>query len=52
MKYDFAKQLFPSMIDNDLGVYGYVTTEFFREIGRVGKYEAFLQEVEGRKEIL
>jgi NDP-sugar pyrophosphorylase family protein len=51
-KYDFAKQLFPLIIEKNLGIYGYVTTEFFREIGRVGKYEKFLKEFKGKKNIL
>ncbi len=48
-KYDFAKQLFPSLIE--MGVYGYVTEEFFREVGRVEKYKALLEEFKD-KEIL
>lgn len=51
-KYDFAKQLFPSIIGKDLGIYGYTTTEFFREIGRVEKYEKFLDEFKGKEDIL
>jgi len=47
-KYDFAKQLFPKILEGNLGIYGYVTDEFFREIGRVEKYEKFLQEFKGQ----
>ncbi len=50
-KYDFTLQLFPSLIEKGVPVYGYVTDEFFREIGRVEKYNAFLKEVSGRKNI-
>lgn len=51
-KYDFAKQLFPNLIEKNLGIYGYSTEEFFREIGTVEKYERFLNEFKGRKAIL
>jgi len=51
-KYDFAKQVFPLLIEKDLGLYGYPTAEYFREIGRIEKYEKFLEEVKGRKKIL
>jgi mannose-1-phosphate guanylyltransferase/phosphomannomutase len=50
-KYDFAKELFPLLIEKDMGIYGYETTEFFREIGRVEKYESFLKEVRGKTNI-
>lgn len=48
-EFDFAKQLFPLMIKKNLGVYGYSTREYFREIGSIGKYEKFLKEMERRK---
>jgi len=51
-KYDFAKQVFPAIIDRKLGMFGYVTAEFFREIGRIEKYEQFLKEVKGKSKIL
>ncbi len=51
-KYDFAKQLFPLLIEQNKPFYGYPTTEYFREIGRVEKYEQFLKEVEGKDLIL
>ncbi|MBW2971274.1 NDP-sugar synthase [Candidatus Woesearchaeota archaeon] len=51
-KYDFAKQLFPDIMKKKLGIYGYVTEEFFREIGRVEKYDAFLKEIRDKKKFL
>ncbi|MBU0761629.1 MAG: nucleotidyltransferase family protein [Candidatus Altiarchaeota archaeon] len=51
-KYDFTKDLFPKLLEEDFGFFGYPTEEYFREIGRVEKYEAFLKEVKGKKEIL
>jgi NDP-sugar pyrophosphorylase family protein len=49
-KYDFASQLFPRIMGYH-EAYGYPTTEFFREIGRVEKYNLFLQEAKGKKDI-
>jgi mannose-1-phosphate guanylyltransferase/phosphomannomutase len=52
VKFDFAKQLFPRLMQETSGLFGYATTEFFREIGRVEKYERFLEEFRGKKVIL
>jgi mannose-1-phosphate guanylyltransferase/phosphomannomutase len=51
-KYDFAKQVFPLIIEKGSGIYGYPTEEYFREIGRIEKYEKFLEEIKSRKNIL
>lgn len=51
-KYDFAKQLFPKLMEGSEGMYGYATEEFFREIGRVEKYEKFLSEIGDKTEFL
>lgn len=51
-KYDFGKQLFPKVMGQGLRMFGYPTTEFFREIGRVEKYEKFIKEFKGVKQIL
>jgi D,D-heptose 1,7-bisphosphate phosphatase len=50
-KYDFAMDLFPKLVDQKEAFYGYPTAEFFREIGRVEKYQAFLLEVKGKENI-
>ncbi len=50
-KYDFAKEVFPELLKINSAFYGYVTTEYFREIGRIEKYELFLKEVAGKDEI-
>ncbi len=50
-KFDFAKELFPSLIESNSGIYGYVTNEFFREIGKIEKYEQFLKEIAGKTDI-
>ena len=52
MKYDFAKQLIPEMLSKGLNVYGYVSNEFFRELGRVEKFEEFKEELIERKKVL
>lgn len=51
-KYDFAKEVFPRIMSEKDSLYGYPTKEFFREIGRVEKYNAFLEEIKGKKEFL
>ncbi len=51
-KYDFGKQLFPNLVKRGENLFGYPTTEFFREIGRMEKYEKFMQEFKGVKKIL
>jgi mannose-1-phosphate guanylyltransferase/phosphomannomutase len=50
-KFDFAKDLFPLFVGKKNEIFGYISEEFFRELGRVEKYEAFLQEIRGRKVI-
>ena len=51
-KYDFAKHLFPKLMRLGRGIYGYPTEEFFREIGRVEKYEQFIEEFKGKTLLL
>ncbi len=58
-KYDFAKEVFPKLIQNNNNsnnndqnnMYGYPTNEYFREIGRIEKYNSFLNESKGKKNI-
>lgn len=50
-KFDFSKQFFPLLMGKQ-ALYGYPTTEFFREIGRIEKYVKLLKEFKGVKEIL
>lgn len=51
-KYDFAEQVFPLIMEKGLGIYGYSTEEYFREIGTIEKYEKFLDGMKSRKNIL
>jgi mannose-1-phosphate guanylyltransferase/phosphomannomutase len=46
-KYDFAKDLIPKLMTKK-SVYGFVSNNFFREIGRIEKYEQFKKEFAGR----
>lgn len=50
-KFGFAEDVFPRMLGENLKVYGYATTEYYREIGRVEKYNRFLEEVKGKDNI-
>jgi NDP-sugar pyrophosphorylase family protein len=50
-RYDFGKHLFPRFIERGMDVRGYVSGEFFREIGRMEKYQAFLEEVKCKEDI-
>jgi mannose-1-phosphate guanylyltransferase/phosphomannomutase len=51
-KYDFAKDLIPKLMSSGFGVYGYVSNNFFREIGRVEKYEQFKKEVSEKGKVM
>jgi mannose-1-phosphate guanylyltransferase len=51
-KYDFSMQLFPRLINEGFDLYGYSSTEFFREIGRTEKYASFREECAGKKDLL
>jgi len=46
-KCDFGHDLIPALIKQKAGIYGYVTDEFFREIGRPEKYERLKEELKG-----
>ncbi|OGX08448.1 MAG: hypothetical protein A2Z88_06845 [Omnitrophica WOR_2 bacterium GWA2_47_8] len=43
--HDFSSQLFPRMMEKGYKLHGYVMDEFFREVGRVRKYEGLLDEL-------
>jgi mannose-1-phosphate guanylyltransferase/phosphomannomutase len=51
-KYDFAKELIPDLMSKGRIVKGFVSNNFFREIGRVEKYEHFKQEIKKKGEVL
>jgi len=51
-KYDFAKQVIPGLLDKKARVLGYVSNDFFREIGRIEKYEKFAEEIKSKGSVL
>ncbi len=52
MKYDFGKDLIPELLKDNLDVYGYYSDDFFVELGRVEKYQKFIDNFKGRKKVL
>jgi len=52
LKYDFATDLIPDLISRGLGVYSFVSSDFFRELGTVKKYEDFRSEVDSKGSVL
>jgi len=51
-KYDFSRDLIPRLVDKGKKIYVYVLDGFFREIGRVEKYDKFRKEFGDKKVIL
>ena len=51
-KYDFAKQLIPDLMQRKARVFGFLSNDFFREIGRVEKYEKFEEEIKNKGSVL
>jgi len=50
-KYDFSTHLFPKLIAEGFDLYGYPSTEYFREVGRPEKYAALKKECAGKRDI-
>jgi mannose-1-phosphate guanylyltransferase/phosphomannomutase len=47
-EFDFSKNLFPLMLERDLGLYGYVASGYWRDIGNLNEYqEAHLDALRG-----
>ncbi len=38
-EYDFAKDLFPQMLRDDLGLYGYIAEGYWRDVGNLNEYQ-------------
>ncbi len=51
-KYDFSKELIPTLLAQNKEVYGYPTEEFYHELGRTEKYQKFLEAFKAKQEIL
>lgn len=50
-KYDFAKDLIPKLIKQKKNIFGYVSDDFFREVGRVEKYEQLKKEMKSENSV-
>ncbi len=38
-EFDFSKDLFPLLLEKDLGLYGYITDGYWRDIGNLNEYQ-------------
>ncbi len=38
--FDFSKDLFPAMLESDMGLYGYVAEGYWRDVGNLEEYQA------------
>lgn len=38
-EFDFSKNLFPAMLEQDMGLYGYITDGYWRDIGNLNEYQ-------------
>lgn len=48
-EFDFSKNLFPHLLRNDLGLYGYIADGYWRDIGNLNEYqEAHIDALKGR----
>jgi D-glycero-D-manno-heptose 1,7-bisphosphate phosphatase len=52
IKYDFGKDAIPTLLQKDHKIYGYLSDDFYVELGRVEKYETFLARFKCRKNVL
>ncbi len=51
-EFDFSKDLFPMLLEEDAGLYGYIAPGYWRDIGNLGEYhEAHLDALAGRVKI-
>ncbi|WP_335869372.1 nucleotidyltransferase family protein [Bacillus sp. 2205SS5-2] len=48
-KLDFAKDVFPMLIENKEAIYAYRTQEYWRDIGTVSQYELAVKEVKEKR---
>ena len=51
-KYDFGSELIPQILQKNQKIYGYVSDDFFVELGRVEKYDKFITKFKGRAKVL
>jgi mannose-1-phosphate guanylyltransferase/phosphomannomutase len=38
-EFDFSKNLFPAMLDQDMGLYGYIAEGYWRDVGNLNEYQ-------------
>ncbi len=38
-EFDFSKNLFPAMLEQDLGLYGYIADGYWRDVGNLNEYQ-------------
>lgn len=38
-EYDFSKDLYPDMLEQDLGLYGYIAEGYWRDVGNLSEYQ-------------
>src|SRR5207342_262492 len=51
-EFDFSKDLFPMLLEQDAGLYGYIAPGYWRDIGNLGEYhEAHLDALASRVRI-
>jgi mannose-1-phosphate guanylyltransferase/phosphomannomutase len=51
-EYDFSKDLFPQMLRQNLGLYGYIADGYWRDIGNLNEYQiAHLDILQGRVKV-
>lgn len=43
-EYDFSKDLFPRMLEEDLGLYGYIAEGYWRDVGNLTEYQVAHQD--------
>ena len=50
--FDFSKNLFPMLLEEDAGLYGYISDGYWRDVGNLNEYqEAHLDALDGQVQI-
>jgi mannose-1-phosphate guanylyltransferase/phosphomannomutase len=52
-EFDFSKNLFPAMLEQDMGLYGYIAEGYWRDVGNLDEYqEAHLDALDDKVKVL
>ncbi|MEW5798952.1 MAG: sugar phosphate nucleotidyltransferase [Bacteroidota bacterium] len=52
-EFDFSKNLFPAMLEQDMGLYGYIAEGYWRDVGNLNEYqEAHLDALDDKVKLL